>query len=310
MLLQRNKSRTFSGTMKSRRKNVSYLTGIVVAITVVVVVSLLVARNSSNTSNSEFQSEGNKIPSSNKSNEEFPPGGNTIPSSNKSNEVIQAGGNTISSSNKSNDEFQPVGNDNISSPSGSNVIVEGSSGGIPYLRCSSSSQMTELVLLHGASFSKEIWRSKGMLAKICRHFSVMALDLHTSAGHNELEQVLDAMKEDGLCKLPVSIVTPSASGNTIVDWLSDMQVMKRYIRKWIPVASPAIALGDKSQLQELGDWLPILAIYGDRDKAGKRLSNILGDWSKANVTEIPGGHPCYLDSPDLFVQLLHDFLSE
>jgi hypothetical protein len=226
----------------------------------------------------------------------------TWTSSNKSDKEFQEDSNTISP--------QTEGKHATSSPSGSHEIVEGISGSIPYLRCSASSPMTELVLLHGASFTKEVWRSKGLLEKLCSHFSVMALDLGTSAGHKELKQALDAIKGDGLCKLPVSIVTPSASGNTIVDWLGDMQDMKRYIGKWIPVASPAIAQGDKSQLEELGSWLPILAIYGDQDKGGKRLSNILGDLSKANVTEIPGRHPCYLDSPDLFVQYLQEFLSE
>lgn len=285
---QRERTKLFSETMmenRSRKKNVLYLTGIIVVITIVVVVSLVSTSNASKNNQS--------------SSEEFQTQGDTIAPSSWNN-------------NDNNEELTTLGNANrVASQSALNVIVEGTSGGIPYLRCTpSSSKKTELVLLHGASFTKEIWRSKDLMKKICKTFSVMALDLPVSAGRTELKKVLDSMKSDGLCTLPISIVTPSASGRSIIDWLNDMQVMKKYIRKWVPVASPAIALGDKTQLQQLGNWLPILAIHGSRDKAGKRLSNILGDWSKANVTQIPGGHPCYLDSPGLFVQLLKEFLSK
>ena len=111
-----------------------------------------------------------------------------------------------------------------------------------------------------------------------------------------------------MCATPVNIITPSASGNTIVDWLSDTAELEQYVHKWIPVASPAIAQADKDKLNEIGKSLPILAIHGDQDKAGGRLSNILGTYSHAKVVEIPGKHPCYLDSPDLFVKEVRAFL--
>ncbi|KAI2492765.1 hypothetical protein MHU86_21770 [Fragilaria crotonensis] len=190
------------------------------------------------------------------------------------------------------------------------AIIEGTAGGIPYLHCSpsSSATKTDLVLLHGSSFSKENWRTSGLLQKLCNHYSVTALDLSTRAGRKELKHVLDALKHDGICNIPVDIITPSASGNTIVDWLSDTPELEEYIHKWIPVASRAIAQADKDKLSEIGKWLPILAIHGDEDKSGGLLSNILGTYSHAKVVEIPGKHPCYLDSPDLFVKEVRAFL--
>lgn len=191
-------------------------------------------------------------------------------------------------------------------------ILEGTVGGIPYLHCSPSSPSTstDLVLLHGAAFTKEIWRTNELLQNLCKFYSVTALDLNTRSGRKELKEVLDAMKDSALCNLPVNIITPSASGNTIVDWLDDTSELKRYIHKWIPVASPAIARADEDKLRDIGDWLPILAIYGDQDKGGEHVSNILGEFSRAKVDEIPGKHPCYLQSPDLFVTEVRAFLEE
>ena len=211
-----------------------------------------------------------------------------------------------SSSSKGESEVQTTEQYSSQTPS----IQKGSVGGIPYLHCSpSSTHMKDLVLLHGAKFSKEDWRTSDILGKLCEQFSVTALDLNKSAGHNELKQVLDAMKQDSLSKIPVAIVTPSASGKTIVDWLGDIQEMKAYIGEWIPVATGIVARADENQLKQLGG-LPILAIYGDKDEMGKRVSNTLGDLSEAKVIEIPGSHPCYLDSPDVFIQQIRKFLSK
>lgn len=56
------------------------------------------------------------------------------------------------------------------------------------------------------------------------------------------------------------------------------------------------------------DGLSILAIYGNRDKAGKVVSERLKSLAKAKLVELEGGHPCYLDSPDAFVQTVLEFL--
>eukprot|EP00545_Synedropsis_sp_CCMP1620_P003531 CAMPEP_0119010534 /NCGR_PEP_ID=MMETSP1176-20130426/5079_1 /TAXON_ID=265551 /ORGANISM="Synedropsis recta cf, Strain CCMP1620" /LENGTH=259 /DNA_ID=CAMNT_0006963209 /DNA_START=154 /DNA_END=933 /DNA_ORIENTATION=- len=205
-----------------------------------------------------------------------------------------------------------------SSSSSSDVFQEGNVGGIPYLHCgvaaapsSSSPIIIDLVLLHGSRFTKEDWRTSGILPKLCAipNFSVTALDLDKSAGHDELKSVLVAMTKDSLIhKLPAAVVTPSASGKTIVDWLDDIPELKQYISKWIPVAPPAVMRANEEQLKQLAGLLPILAIYGATDAGGKLVSEKLGQLSQATVIEVPGSHPCYLDSPDEFIQHVRAFL--
>jgi hypothetical protein len=198
----------------------------------------------------------------------------------------------------------------------SNDTQEGVVGGIPYLRCGGggggAKQTTsiDLVLLHGARFAKEDWKTSGILEKLCANFAVMALDLDQTADHLELKQVLDAMKADALLSTTIlpAIVTPSASGKTIVDWLDNVSELKQYVGKWIPVAPPSVGKATDDQLKQLAEVLPILAIYGDEDSGGKIVSEKLGRFSQAKVVEIAGSHPCYLDSPDEFIKLVKAFL--
>jgi pimeloyl-ACP methyl ester carboxylesterase len=192
-------------------------------------------------------------------------------------------------------------------------VTSGSVGGIPFLRCSNSQSGksdTNIVMLHGAKFTKEDWRTSGVLEKLCMipTFSVTALDLDKNAGHTDLKKILDAMTDASQTRLPVALVTPSASGNTIVDWLDNIDELKQYVSAWIPVAAGAVSRASEDQLKGL-KGLPILAIYGNNDGMGKTVSNILGEESGAQVTEIPGSHPCYLDSPDPFVEHVQKFLS-
>ena len=96
-------------------------------------------------------------------------------------------------------------------------IVRGkTSNGVEMLRC--SKKPIELILLHGARFTKEDWNQGDILSKLCQDFSVTALDLDRTAGRTELKAVLDSMKEASLLKsFPVdAIITPSVSGCIIM----------------------------------------------------------------------------------------------
>mmetsp|Transcript_8078 Transcript_8078/g.12358 ORF Transcript_8078/g.12358 Transcript_8078/m.12358 type:complete len:269 (+) Transcript_8078:95-901(+) len=192
------------------------------------------------------------------------------------------------------------------------VAVEGTLLGsnIPFLHCSSStsSDSTSLVLLHGARFKKEDWQTNGLLEKFCKDFNVVALDLEVKADHVELQNVLKDVEQQLSISLPVSaLVTPSASGFSVVDWLDgDMGSFANYIQRWIPVAPPSV-LKVTDALSQLKS-VPILAIYGSEDSMGQKVSNRLGEMSDAQVVDIPGSHPCYLDSPEEFIHHVRKFL--
>jgi hypothetical protein len=191
--------------------------------------------------------------------------------------------------------------------------------GIEYYHCSaaadgetSSTPTQHLVLLHGSAFTKENWKTSGILAQFCSKVFVTALDLHVSASLDDLISVLEDLKQEGKITLPVTgLVTPSASGKAIIEGFTTGRVdqLKGSIARWIPVACNALLKVDQDKLASLKSW-PILAVYGDKDLPGQQSSKLLGDHSDAVVKELPGRHPCYLDSPKAFVETVLTFIGE
>lgn len=183
-------------------------------------------------------------------------------------------------------------------------VVSGSTiNNIDYYYCHGSEQ--HLVLLHGARFTKEDWKTSGILDRFCnvQGLSVSALDLPVSASHVDLQNILNQMQSLKLFTAPVILVTPSASGKTITDWAmnGDVTTLPSYVSKWIPIAAGSINSVTDEQLTTLKDQVPIFAIYGNKDTMGQQVTQRLADLAAADILEIEGGHPCYLDSPDVFV---------
>lgn len=214
------------------------------------------------------------------------------------------------------------------------------SNGIAYYRCcrqntqhplhdtpvsSIDAIQIQLVLLHGARFTKEDYKTSGLLDMFCTTTKmgtsidgvVLALDLPVRASAQELQTMLTVLVQDRLVTdRPISLVTPSASGYGVVDWINtgNMDTFRTHIRHWIPVASPAITQASTERLEQIHGPVrtttsTILAVYGDQDAMGKQVSQRLGTYAGATVVEIPGKHPCYLDSPDLFVTIVLKFVS-
>lgn len=185
----------------------------------------------------------------------------------------------------------------------------------------SKESSSSLVLLHGARFTKQDWTRPGLLDTFCSipHLSTTALDLDTrTSDSSTLRKVLDELKAQSLVRLPVSLVTPSASGYTITDWITtsyeqNQSDLPLYVRRWIPVACPSVQGLSTVALQSNAwrgndDGVSVLAIYGDQDTLGKKVSEKLRNFANAMVVEIPGRHPCYLDSPQPFVTSIQHFL--
>jgi len=171
-----------------------------------------------------------------------------------------------------------------------------------------------IVLLHGGTFSKENWKEVGILDDLCSipEVSVTALDLTTSANHGDLEMYLTDMETMGLIQRPVVLVTPSASGYSMVDWFingaNTATELPKYVATWVPVAVGSLPSASDAQIVSALGSIPVLAIYGDQDRAGGKLSNRLGSLVNATVVELAGGHPVYLWSPVEFVDTIIKFL--
>lgn len=200
-------------------------------------------------------------------------------------------------------------------------LRESAAAGIAYFHCigqrsSTDAPLHEFILLHGASFTKEIWNTSGILDIFCNDHedtSVIALDLSISAKHDDLQLVIDALKQSGVVKnLPISgIVTPSASGATINDWIfnGNLTSLKEQFMVWIPVSSPSIAdHTPQNYTDTIGDW-DVLAIYGDQDSAGKKISQrVTSGVNESKTVELQGGHAVYLQSPNDFVKTVVQYV--
>lgn len=180
--------------------------------------------------------------------------------------------------------------------------------------------LTELVLLHGAAFTKEDWKTSGILNMLCEinneedegNLSITALDLPVKADGIQLSNAFDALSSNNLLSgRAVTIVSPSASGKAIVS-LGDMpELLPKILKAWIPVASGAVMGASESTLQSYKvAKIPILAIHGDQDTGGKKVTDKLKSVVNAKGIELSGRHPVYLDSPEEFVQEVMEFLDE
>lgn len=236
--------------------------------------------------------------------------------------LLYVGSNTNQLVGPENAGSNKVGNGESVSPnmvrsSGDGEIVTGRVDDIAYYHCVATTVNEDptrhLVLLHGAKFTKEDWKTSGILQSFCSipNLSVSAMDLPVTATHNELIDLLNSLSTNGLVTLPIGgLVTPSASGKCITDWITngDLSQLPSYVEKWIPVAAGSVAAVPDNELKSLASVVTdesnafgILAIYGNRDASGKRTTEILKNSAGAVALELEGGHPCYLDSPDDFV---------
>ena len=87
--------------------------------------------------------------------------------------------------------------------------------------------------------------------------------------------------------------------------------MKKLIKVWIPVASPAVlSVRDDAPLAAFSlARIPVLAINGDQDVMGKKVTKKLESVANAKGVELKGSHAVYLDSPNIFVDTVMDFFS-
>ncbi len=176
----------------------------------------------------------------------------------------------------------------------------------------------EFVLLHGAKFTKENWVDSGILEEFCIKGSVsaVAIDLSVQSDGDGFQDAIRALVDGGvLSGKPVTVISPSASGKAIVSLgskaIHNDKILRGLIKFWIPVASPAVlSIKDENVLKSFSAaGVQILAINGDKDNMGKKVTKRLETSSKAEGSELSGGHPVYLDSPHEFVDVVLNFVS-
>ena len=179
----------------------------------------------------------------------------------------------------------------------------------------------ELLLLHGARFTKEEWKTSGIMKDLCKDgtkrpgMSVTALDLSVTANGTALLNVFDALVRDKILSGdPIVVVTPSASGKAMLtlaevyDVKSKARSIDDMVALWVPVACGGISRVDEEAILAFAN-VPVLAIYGSEDPVtGGQTSDRLVDLVGATKVELKGSHPVYLDSPKDFVEVLVDHI--
>jgi len=173
-----------------------------------------------------------------------------------------------------------------------------------------------VLLLHGAAFTSQTWVDQvptiATLAALGHR--VFAIDLPGFGKSKVLEKADSQDKGSYLAKVideltpnvrPV-VVTPSMSGSFIIPLL---KVSPEKVSAWVPVAPVDTEKGKKffSKLD-----VPTLIVLGE-------LDSTLGVRSRDNLISIPTStkpqvlprakHPAYLDQPELWHQLLYNFIS-
>jgi pimeloyl-ACP methyl ester carboxylesterase len=196
-------------------------------------------------------------------------------------------------------------------------IEEGIVYGVDYYSCRASTGVERTILLfHGASMTREHWMKSGILGDLCGHpnLTVYAFDLSVASSAADLQALMDELARSNLIfRLPVdAIVTPSASGSMVVDWgertsLSNASLapMSAYWSLWIPVACPSVSYVDPpDKMSTMFPNVNILAVHGDQDTSGGRVMQLLETYAGATLVTIDGGHACYMQSPEDFVDVI------
>lgn len=189
------------------------------------------------------------------------------------------------------------------------IIVEDKIGDTFVSRCgSTNSASTAWILLHGAKYSRADW--KVIQPELCTlESAAYALDLPSQRTRVDLQKI---MKRLSLGGKDVYLVTPSASGRIVSDWLeNDIDGFADIFHTWVPVAPVSMLTLDLTYLRELKDRsVRVHAVYGRQDEKGRQISIRLAEEVSASLEEIEGGHPCYLDSPNDFIASMDKLMSD
>jgi len=174
-----------------------------------------------------------------------------------------------------------------------------------------------VLLLHGAAFTSQTWVDKvqtiATLAALGHR--VMAIDLPgfgktkvydkeaTEDKGSYLAEVIDTLTTPG--EKPV-VITPSMSGSFIIPMLARSP---EKISAWVPVAPVST---DKGRTYFPKLEIPTMIVYGELDTSlGIRSrDDLILIKTSTEPQVLPGAkHPAYLDQPDLWHQLLYNFIS-
>jgi abhydrolase domain-containing protein 14 len=167
-----------------------------------------------------------------------------------------------------------------------------------------------ILLLHGAKFDAETWRTLGTIAVLAKAgYRVMALDLpgfgKSEAWRFDRAHFLERLLPELGIGRPV-VLAPSMSGALTFPVL---EARPERISGFIGVAPAGTT---RHVARTKGSPVPALIIWGDRDAVFPvaQAELLAASFERATVVILEGArHPCYLDEPARFHDAVLEFLS-
>ena len=170
-----------------------------------------------------------------------------------------------------------------------------------------------VVLLHGYSFYAETWVEVGLFDALAGDYCVYSFDMPYGAksksdkfnaeNRNEYADFLNTMLKKLTIANPL-LIGASISGEVTLRYL---------IRGYNARAAVAVGpVGIKSLGNQLGRIsIPLLAIWGEKDSISPPVTSTIleSEVKNSEIRIIEGAsHPCYLDEPEKFTEIVKDFL--
>jgi len=170
-----------------------------------------------------------------------------------------------------------------------------------------------VVLLHGYSFSADTWIEIGLFEELSGVYSVYSFDM--PYGAKSRSDKLNAQNRDEYADFlnnmlkTLNINKPTFIGASISGEVTLRYLLRGYSAQAAIVVGPVGIKGLGAQLSRIA--IPLLAIWGEKDTISPPAdSKILEAHVKnSEIRIIEGaGHPCYLDKPAKFTEIVKDFL--
>lgn len=172
-----------------------------------------------------------------------------------------------------------------------------------------------VVLLHGYSFSADTWVEVGLFDKLAEGHRVYSFDMpygtksssdkFSAESRDEYADFLNMMLKT------LNIESPILIGASISGEVSLRYLISGYSARKAVVVGPVGIRGLGSQLERIS--VPLLVIWGEKDTiSAPGDSKIIESYIKnSEIRIIKGaGHPCYLDEPGKFIDIVKDFLQK
>jgi abhydrolase domain-containing protein 14 len=170
-----------------------------------------------------------------------------------------------------------------------------------------------VVLLHGFSFNAETWVEVSLFDELAGEYSVYSFDMpygpksrsdkFSAENRDEYAGFLNNMIET------LNIHNPALLGASISGEVTLRYLIHGYSAQAGIVIGPVGIKSLSTQLSRI--TVPLLAIWGGEDTISPSAdSKILASHMKNSEVHIieGAGHPCYLDEPEKFKEMVRDFL--